>query len=72
MVAKLTNNLRGAQISPRQAAEAVKHLLHLHAEGARACQHLDPVKLYLEAQVGLHSNQMLTLNTDKQLHKVAS
>lgn len=52
MVAKLTNSLRGAQISPRQAADAIKHLLHLHAEGARSCQHLDPVKLYLEAQVG--------------------
>lgn len=53
MVAKLTNSLRGAQIAPRQAADAMKHLLHLHAEGARACLHLDPVKLYLEAQVSV-------------------
>ena len=58
MVAKLTNSLRGAQISPRQAADAIKHLLHLHAEGARSCQHLDPVKLYLEAQVVILLAQM--------------
>ena len=57
MVAKLTNSLRGMPISPRHAADAIKHLLHLHAEGARSCHHLDPVKLYLEAQV---SNLFMT------------
>ena len=51
MVAKLTNSLRGSPISPGQAADAMNHLLQLHAEGARSCHHLDPVKLYLEAQV---------------------
>ena len=51
MTAKLTNSLRGADVTVRQAAEAMKHLLHLHAESARSTKNLDPVKLYLEAQV---------------------
>ncbi len=56
MTAKLTNSLRGADVTVRQAADAIKHLLHLHAEGARSTKNLDPVKLYLEAQVRLFSN----------------
>lgn len=55
MTAKLTNSLRGADVTVRQAADAIKHLLHLHAEGARSTKNLDPVKLYLEAQVRLVS-----------------
>ena len=55
MTAKLTNSLRGADVTVRQAAEAIKHLLHLQAEGARSTNNLDPVKLYLEAQVRLIS-----------------
>lgn len=51
MTAKLTNSLRAPHVTVRQAADAIKHLLHLHAEGARSVQHLDPIKLYLEAQV---------------------
>ncbi len=51
MTAKLTNSLRAPSATVRQAADAIKHLLHLHAEGARSTQNLDPVKLYLEAQV---------------------
>ncbi|KAA6419700.1 MAG: hypothetical protein FRX49_10424, partial [Trebouxia sp. A1-2] len=50
MTAKLTNSLRAAGVTVRQAADAIKHLLHLHAEGARSTKNLDPVKLYLEAQ----------------------
>lgn len=53
MTAKLTNCLRAPGVTVRQAADAIKHLLHLHAEGARSTHHLDPVKLYLEAQVRL-------------------
>ncbi len=56
MTAKLTNSLRGADVTVRQAADAIKHLLHLHAEGARSTKNLDPVKLYLEAQVRSVSN----------------
>ena len=56
MTAKLTNSLRGADVTVRQAADAIKHLLHLHAEGARSTKNLDPVKLYLEAQVRLTSS----------------
>ena len=52
MTAKLTNLLRSPQVTVRQAADAMKHLLHLHAEGARSTHHLDPIKLFLEAQVG--------------------
>ena len=53
MTAKLTNLLRSPHVTVRQAADAMKHLLHLHAEGARSTHHLDPVKLFLEAQVGI-------------------
>ena len=56
MTAKLTNSLRAADVTVRQAADAIKHLLHLHAEGARSTKNLDPVKLYLEAQVRLVSS----------------
>ena len=56
MTAKLTNSLRAAGVTVRQAADAIKHLLHLHAEGARSTKNLDPVKLYLEAQVRSVSN----------------
>ena len=51
MIGKLTTCLRTPHVSSRQAADAIKHLLHLQAEGARATLHLNPVKLYLEAQV---------------------
>lgn len=50
MTAKLTNLLRSPYVTVRQAADAMKHLLHLHAEGARSTHHLDPIKLFLEAQ----------------------
>lgn len=52
MIGKLTNSLRMPNVSSRQAADAIKHLLHLQAEGARSARNLNPVKLYLEAQVG--------------------
>ena len=51
MTAKLTNCLRAPGVTVSQAAEAIKHLLHLHAEGARSTHNLDIIKLYLEAQV---------------------
>lgn len=50
-VGKLTTSLRVPHVPPRQAADAIKHLLHLQAEGARSARNLNPVKLYLEAQV---------------------
>lgn len=50
-VGKLTTSLRMPHAPPRQAADAIKHLLHLQAEGARSARNLNPVKLYLEAQV---------------------
>ena len=55
MTAKLTNLLRSPHVTVRQAADAMKHLLHLHAEGAHSTLHLDPIKLFLEAQVGTWS-----------------
>ena len=54
MTAKLANLLRWSHVTVRQAADAIKHLLHLHAEGARSTRHLDPIKLYLEAQVHIY------------------
>lgn len=53
MIGKLTNSLRLPNVSSRQAADAIKHLLHMQAEGARSARNLNPVKLYLEAQVSL-------------------
>ena len=50
-IAKLTNSLRMPHVAPRQAADTIKHLLHLQAEGARSTRNLNPIKLYLEAQV---------------------
>ena len=50
-IGKLTNSLRMPHVAPRQAADAIKHLLHLQAEGARSTRNLNPIKLYLEAQV---------------------
>ena len=58
MIGKLTTSLRSPHVSVRQAADAIKHLLHLQAEGARSALNLNPVKLYLEAQVS-HGNQAL-------------
>lgn len=52
-VGKLTTSLRMPHVPPRQAADAIKHLLHLQAEGARSARNLNPVKLYLEAQVSV-------------------
>lgn len=50
-IGKLTSCLRMPHMAPRQAADAIKHLLHLQAEGARSTRNLNPIKLYLEAQV---------------------
>ena len=65
MIGKLTNTLRLPNVSLRQAADAIKHLLHLQAEGARSTQYLNPVKLYLEAQVSQHPSTHLIVDTSK-------
>lgn len=57
-IGKLTNSLRMPHAAPRQAADAIKHLLHLQAEGARSTRSLNPIKLYLEAQVSVNSPHM--------------
>ncbi|KAL3158707.1 hypothetical protein ABBQ32_011445 [Trebouxia sp. C0010 RCD-2024] len=64
MIGKLTNSLRMPNVSSRQAADAIKHLLHLQAEGARSARNLNPVKLYLEAQAG-HVSQLFASAADK-------
>ena len=68
MIGKLTNTLRSPNVSLRQAADAIKHLLHLQAESARSTQSLNPVKLYLEAQVR-HPMHVVVATKQTSLHR---
>lgn len=51
MAKMLCRTLSTPRTPPAEAVEAIKHLLNLQADGARCAQDLDPVKLYMEAQV---------------------
>ena len=49
--AGLVEVLRSARTSASEAAEAIRHLLQLQADGATCAQDTDPVHLYLRTQV---------------------
>jgi hypothetical protein len=51
-VAALAMLLKDPQTSVSEAVEACKHVLQLALDGAACAKPVDPVALYLEAQVG--------------------